>query len=165
MSSNEDNLDGGVQQSRLPPAPSPAAVNGEQPAAVLPEENLTPAEKLRKEKQEEINALRAKEVFETRETGRYECQACGYIYDESKGYEKKGIEPGTPWNEIEKFRCPNCGASKKYFVQETETVSGFKDNMKYGFGGNSMTSGQKNLLIFGGLLATFFLFLSGYLLE
>eukprot|EP00981_Chlorochromonas_danica_P007529 scaffold1769_cov164-Ochromonas_danica.AAC.2 len=164
MSSKEDNLDVGVQQpaASLPTASS--AVTAEEVTPV-PEEALTPAEKLRKEKQEEINALRAKEVFETRETGRYECQSCGYIYDESKGYEKKGIEPGTPWNEIERFRCPNCGASKKYFVQETETVSGFKDNMKYGFGGNSMTSGQKNLFIFGGLLATFLLFLSGYLLE
>jgi len=56
--------------------------------------------------------------------GKYECQACGYIYDESVGNEKKGIAPGTPFNEIEKFRCPQCGANKKYFVADVETLSG-----------------------------------------
>jgi rubredoxin len=128
-----------------------------------PEE--TPAERYRREKLEEINELKAKEVFVTRSTGRYECQACGYIYDEEKGYEKRGILPGTPFEELEKFRCPQCGASKKYFVPETETLSGFKENLKYGLGTNALTSGQKNLLIFGGLGLAFLVFMSGYLLE
>jgi len=43
--------------------------------------------------------------------------------------------------------------------------SGFKDNLKYGFGGNAMTGGQKQNLIFGGLFLGFLLFMSGYLLE
>jgi len=125
----------------------------------------TPEEKYKREKLAEIAERKAEEVFVTRTTGKYECQACGYIYDESVGNEKKGIAPGTPFNEIEKFRCPQCGANKKYFVADVETLSGFKDNLKYGFGGNAMTGGQKQNLIFGGLFLGFLLFMSGYLLE
>lgn len=125
----------------------------------------TPVEKARREQLERIQELKDKEVFVKRNTGKYECQACGYIYDESKGYEKKGIAPGTPFEAIEKFRCPQCGANKKYFVPETEIVSGFKDNLKYGLGANALTSGQKSLLIFGGLLLGFAVFMGGYLLE
>ena len=55
--------------------------------------------------------------------------------------------------------------NKKYFVKETETVSGFKENMNYGLGGNSLTAGNKSNLIYGGLFLGFALFMSGYLLE
>lgn len=99
-------------------------------------------------------------------TGKYECQACGYVYDIKNGYPKRNIEPNTPFEEIgESFRCPQCGAGKKYFVEETETLSGFKENLKYGFGTNNLTGGQKQNLIFGGLLIGFAVFMSGYLLE
>jgi rubredoxin len=125
----------------------------------------TEAEKYKREKLAEINELKAKEVFVTRTTGKFECQACGYIYDETKGLPKKGIVAGTPFDEIDKFRCPQCGANKKYFVPEQETISGFKENLKYGLGTNSLTSGQKSLLIFGGLALGFAVFMSGYLLE
>jgi len=81
------------------------------------------------------------------------------------GLPKKGIAPGTPFDDIEVFRCPQCGANKKYFVAETETLSGFKENQKFGFGGNSMTAGAMSNLIFGGLGIFFVLFLSGYLLD
>lgn len=130
-----------------------------------PYANETPEEKYKREKLAEIAESKAKEVFVTRNTGRYECQACGYVYDESKGLPKRGIIGGTPFDEIEKFRCPQCGASKKYFVAETETLSGFKENMNYGIGTNTLTSGQKSLLIYGGLLVGFAVFMSGYLLE
>ena len=53
------------------------------PGAEISEE--TPEESLRREKMEKIADLKAQEVFVTRSTGRYECQACGYIYDEAKG--------------------------------------------------------------------------------
>lgn len=139
--------------------PSPS---GEQEAPVVEE---TPEEKYRREKLEEIAELKAKEVFVSRSTGKYECQACGYVYDESKGNAKKGYTAGTPFAEIPKFRCPSCGASRKYFVEEKETLSGFKENLKYGLGTNAMTSGQKSLLIFGGLLVAVAVFMSGYLLE
>jgi rubredoxin len=127
--------------------------------------NETPEEKYRREKLAEIAERKAQEVFVTRDTGKYECQACGYVYDESKGFESRGIPPNTPFENIEKFRCPQCGASKKYFVAETETLSGFKENLKYGLGTNSLTGGQKQNLIFGGLFLAFLLFMSGYLLE
>jgi rubredoxin len=132
---------------------------------VTPEIIETPEEKYRREKIAEIAEKKAAEVFVTRNTGRYECQACGYIYSESDGLAKRGIAPGTPFESIEKFRCPQCGVDKKYFVPETETLSGFKENLKYGLGGNSLTSGQKSNLIFGGLFIAFAVFMSGYLLE
>lgn len=137
----------------------------ESDVSILPPIDETPEEKYKREKLAEIDALKAKEVFVTRSTGKYECQACGYVYDEAGGMEKKGIAPGTPFDEIEKFRCPQCGANKKYFVAEMETLSGFKENLKYGFGGNSLTGNQKSNLIYGGLLLGFAVFMSGYLLE
>lgn len=137
---------------------------GEEAIAELMETE-TEEEKYKRKKLAEIAEAKAKEVFVTQETGRFECQACGYVYDVSQGMLKKGIEPGTPFEEIEKFRCPQCGASKKYFVAETETLSGFKENLKYGLGTNAMTGEQKGLLINGGLLLGFLIFMSGYLLE
>jgi rubredoxin len=131
---------------------------------VIPQEE-TAQQKYRREKLAEIAEDKAKEVFVTRSTGRYECQACGYVYDETKGLPKKGVAPGTPIDDIDKFRCPQCGASKKYFVAETETLSGFKENLKFGIGTNALTAGQKSLLIYGGLLLGVAVFLSGYLLE
>eukprot|EP00607_Mallomonas_marina_P004626 CAMPEP_0182428944 /NCGR_PEP_ID=MMETSP1167-20130531/24828_1 /TAXON_ID=2988 /ORGANISM="Mallomonas Sp, Strain CCMP3275" /LENGTH=202 /DNA_ID=CAMNT_0024612183 /DNA_START=79 /DNA_END=687 /DNA_ORIENTATION=+ len=125
----------------------------------------TDEEKYKREKLAEIAEKKAQEVFVTRITGKYECQACGYIYNEANGLAKRNIAPGTPWEEIEKFRCPECGAGKKYFVPETETLSGFKQNLNYGFGGNAMTGESKGLLIFGSLAGFFVLFLAGYLLE
>lgn len=126
---------------------------------------LSPEEQYKKDKLAEIAEKKAQEVFLQRATGRFECQACGYVYDEAKGVPKKGIAPGTVFDEIDKFRCPDCGANKKYFVEETETVSGFKQNQKYGFGGNAMTGEAKGALIYGGLFLGFLVFLSGYLLE
>lgn len=50
-------------------------------------------------------------------------------------------------------------------MEETETLSGFKENLKYGLGTNNLTGGQKSNLIFGGLFIGFLVFMSGYLLE
>ena len=130
-----------------------------------PEIIETAEEKYKREKLAEIAEKKAKEVFVTRNTGRYECQACGYVYSEAEGYAKKGIAPGTPFDTIDKFRCPQCGVGKNYFVPETETLSGFKENLKYGLGGNSLTEGQKSNLIFGSLAIGFAILMSGYLLE
>lgn len=132
-----------------------------------PQEEIveTAEEKYIREKKAEIAERKAAEVFVTRNTGRYECQACGYMYDVKKGMESKGIMPGTPWDDIEKIRCPQCGANKKYFVAESETLSGFQENLKYGIGTNQLTGGQKSNLIFGGLFLGFLMFMSGYLLE
>eukprot|EP00596_Hydrurales_sp_CCMP1899_P009418 CAMPEP_0119052134 /NCGR_PEP_ID=MMETSP1177-20130426/73533_1 /TAXON_ID=2985 /ORGANISM="Ochromonas sp, Strain CCMP1899" /LENGTH=161 /DNA_ID=CAMNT_0007031603 /DNA_START=667 /DNA_END=1152 /DNA_ORIENTATION=- len=128
-------------------------------------DNETEEETYKRTKLAEIAEKQALEVFVSRNTGKYECQSCGYIYSEAIGNEKYNIKAGTPFLDIEKFRCPQCGANKKYFIAETEILSGFKENLNYGIGGNSMTGGQKGNLIFGGLFVGFLIFMSGYLLE
>ena len=55
--------------------------------------------------------------------------------------------------------------SKSQFKNIKKVIAGFADNQKYGFGGNSLTGGQKNLIIFGSLGFGFLLLLSGYFLE
>lgn len=150
----------------IAPIVEPMTPGSESNDNLIPE-NETEEEKYKREKLIEIAEKKAQEVFVTQDTGRFECQACGYIYDEAKGYAKKGIVPGTKFTDeaLDKFRCPTCGANKKYFIAETETLSGFKENLKYGIGGNSMTGESKNTLIFGGLLFSFALLMSGYLME
>lgn len=94
----------------------------------------------------------------------YECRACSYVYEPLKGDSRKA-NPGTSFETLPvNWRCPVCSAPKPQFfnVGPKGTPSGFKDNLNYGFGVNSLTPGQKNILIFGSLLAFFFIFLSLY---
>lgn len=43
---------------------------------------------------------------------------------------KKGYAPGVPFAELEKFRCPSCAASRKYFVvEEKETLRRYTTRM------------------------------------
>ena len=77
-----------------------------------------------------------------------------------------GAAPGTDFEDLSSgFRCPTCKCSKDKFQPVTVTIAGFAENQGYGFGGNTMTEGDKNGLIFGALGAFFALFLSGYLLT
>ncbi len=47
---------------------------------------------------------------------RYECTACGYIYDPNAGDPDNGIPPGTAFESLpEDWVCPQCGVSKDYF--------------------------------------------------
>jgi rubredoxin len=47
---------------------------------------------------------------------RYMCLLCGYIYDESQGWEEDGILPGTLWADVPlTWQCPECNASKEDF--------------------------------------------------
>ncbi|UCE36024.1 MAG: rubredoxin [Thermoplasmata archaeon] len=47
---------------------------------------------------------------------KYKCTICGWIYDPEAGLPDQGIDPGTPFENIsESFRCPECGAKKKWF--------------------------------------------------
>lgn len=47
---------------------------------------------------------------------KYICNVCGYIYDPVKGDPGNGVEPGTPFEEIEEnWVCPACGAGKEEF--------------------------------------------------
>lgn len=47
----------------------------------------------------------------------YECNTCGFLYDEAEGLPDEGIPPGTPWNQIpDDWVCPECGATKADFA-------------------------------------------------
>ena len=44
---------------------------------------------------------------------RWECQVCGFIYDETAGDPDSGLEPGTKFEDIpDDWSCPDCGVSK-----------------------------------------------------
>ena len=87
-----------------------------------------------------------------------------YQYDPEEG--AKGVAAATPFEDIQSnWRCPRCRASKDSFEPVTITIAGFAENQNYGFGGNSMTEGDKNLAIFGSLGFLFVLLLSGYLMT
>ena len=47
---------------------------------------------------------------------RWECQICGFIYDEALGLPEEGIPAGTRWDDIpENWQCPECGVRKQDF--------------------------------------------------
>ena len=47
---------------------------------------------------------------------KYECTACGYVYDEDLGDPDGGIEPGTKFDDIpDDWVCPVCGVGKDLF--------------------------------------------------
>lgn len=124
------------------------------------------ASRLAIEKQKKTDLLRSQEVFMKRSTGKHKCKVCDWEFDETKGdsYMIGGmIQPGIKFDDLaSNYRCPTCRASKDNFMEITEEIPGFEVNQGYGFGTNSMTAGQKNLLIFGGLGLFFILFLAGY---
>src|SRR4028119_382137 len=96
---------------------------------------------------------------------RYECRSCGYVYEPSRGDSNRDVPPGTPFTELPAdWRCPVCGVrtSQFYNVGAAGTASGFKENLSYGLGVNTLTPTQKNLLIFGGLALGLLFFLSLY---
>lgn len=47
---------------------------------------------------------------------KYECKACGYIYDPALGDPDSDIAPGTAFEDIpEDWLCPLCGLGKELF--------------------------------------------------
>ena len=47
---------------------------------------------------------------------KWECTACGYIYDPEKGDPENGIIPGTLFEDLpENWVCPQCGVGKEFF--------------------------------------------------
>jgi rubredoxin len=98
----------------------------------------------------------------------FECRSCGYTYEPAKGDPKNGIAPDTAFDDISiVWRCPVCSAKKSAFnnVGPKYTASGFKENLGYGFGVNTMTPSQKNVLIFTALALGIVFFLSLYTLN
>lgn len=48
---------------------------------------------------------------------KWECEECGFIYDEALGLPEEGILPGTKWDDIpDDWICPDCGVNKSMFV-------------------------------------------------
>ncbi len=103
------------------------------------------------------------------EQNRFECRSCGYIYDPSEGNKKLNIPQNTPFLDLDgnTFACPVCRAGKNFYkdIGPKSKPSGFEENLTYGFGFNSLPSGQKNILIFGGLAFAAACFLSLYSLH
>jgi rubredoxin len=47
----------------------------------------------------------------------WQCQTCGFIYDEAEGAAGEGLAPGTRWEDVPAdWRCPSCGTPKADFV-------------------------------------------------
>ena len=47
---------------------------------------------------------------------KWECLACGYIYDPAAGDPGGEIPPGTPFEDLpDDWVCPDCGAGKDMF--------------------------------------------------
>jgi rubredoxin len=47
---------------------------------------------------------------------KWECTACGYIYDPEKGDPDNGVELGTAFEDLpDDWVCPQCGVGKDYF--------------------------------------------------
>ncbi|KAL1566695.1 rubredoxin [Salvia divinorum] len=125
-----------------------------------------PAPSEDEEPESNLGARRLEEKFAVVNTGVYECRSCGYKYNETTGDPSYPIPPGLPFDKLpEDWRCPTCGASQSFFESKRMEIAGFEQNQQYGLGANTLTSGQKLLLIYGGLLLGFALFLSGYFLQ
>jgi rubredoxin len=98
----------------------------------------------------------------------YECRACGYVYEPTKGDNRSKVAPNTPFKTLPKtWRCPVCNAPKVQFanIGVKNKPSGFQENLGYGLGVNQLTPGQKNILIFGALALAFLFFMSLYGLK
>ncbi len=98
----------------------------------------------------------------------HECRSCGYVYEPAKGDDRRQIPAGTPFEALPvTWRCPVCGARAVQFsnIGPAGTASGFRENLGFGLGVNTLTPAQKNLLIFGGLAIGFLLLLSLYGLQ
>ena len=51
---------------------------------------------------------------------KYECTACGYVYDPQKGDPEGKIAPGTRFEDLPPdWVCPVCGAEKDKFEKES----------------------------------------------
>lgn len=108
------------------------------------------------------------EAVDSQDLDRYECGVCGYLYEPTKGDDKRQVPAGTSFPELPAdWRCPVCGVSPAQFsnVGPAGTPSGFQENLGYGLGVNTLTPGQKNILIFGALAIGFLLMLSLYGLQ
>lgn len=150
----------------LPPKPMPEspAEAASDAASELAESPAAPAALGPGKSKAEKTMIEAAQDQDSGELDCYECRSCSYVYEPLQGDSRKA-GPGTAFESLPvNWRCPVCSAPKPQFfnVGPKGTPSGFKENLGYGFGVNALTPGQKNVLIFGSLLAFFFIFLSFY---
>lgn len=151
---------GQAHMSAVPPGPEDDAISG----ALA--EDLSPKERELAARLAEQERLRAAEKFVQVDEGNYGCINCGYLYEVAQGERLAGVAAGTEFGDVpSSFSCPVCKSPKRLFQKKTKTIAGFAENQQYGFGTNSMTPGQKNLMIFGSLAFFFLLLLSGYALD
>merc|ERR1711907_541091 len=100
-----------------------------------------------------------------KDTGDALCTACGYKYQMANGVQDRAypIQRNTPFEIIpDSWACPTCKSPKAFFEPIQVEIAGFEDNQQYGFGGNTLSEGDKSNLIFGGLAFAALLLLSGY---
>lgn len=154
-------------QARLASAAkSPEATKTAVPTPTEAEAVVDPSDEERTEKQKEMDRLRAAEKFIEVDEGKFECTGCGFVYDPERGDGRSGIKVGIRFEDLpESYTCPQCRTPKRRFVSRKKVIAGFAENQTYGFGSNTMTGGQKSLLIFGGLALCFLLLLSGYAMN
>ena len=106
------------------------------------------------------------ETVGVRKEGKAECTGCGFVYDESRGDPNYPVAAGTTYEELpEDWKCPICAAPKAEFLEKTLAVGGFQQNQGYGLGTNTMTGGEKNVLIYAMLALGFLFFMSGYFMQ
>jgi rubredoxin len=119
-------------------------------------------------KSEDLAPPEDKKATATADEDLFECRACGYTYNPNQGDPKNGIIAGTPFSVLPAtWKCPVCNAKKSAFnnVGVVGTASGFKENLGYGFGVNTMTAEQKSLLIYGSMGIGILILLSLYSLN
>ena len=47
---------------------------------------------------------------------KWECTACGYVYDPAVGDPENGVPPGISFEDLpEDWVCPQCGVGKEFF--------------------------------------------------
>ena len=45
---------------------------------------------------------------------RYQCDSCGYTFDEASGDDREGFPAGTAWDNVpDDWACPDCGVREK----------------------------------------------------
>lgn len=56
-----------------------------------------------------------------KDTQKFLCPPCGYIYDPKEGDPDGGVKPGTPFEDVpDSWVCPLCGLPKSAFVPVEE---------------------------------------------
>ena len=63
-----------------------------------------------------IESPNREQDFRRQDVDKWECMACGYVYDPEVGDPDNGVAPGTAFEDIpEDWVCPECGVDKSMF--------------------------------------------------